>query len=680
MGIADASTTATNLYGAICVFTFFGAFISDSYIKRFYTILIFAPIEILVAHFPSLHPPPCDVAGECTAVSGRNLSLLTLGLYVIPLGEGAVRVCAAAFGGDQFDDGDPRELRGKMSFFNWYTFCISLGGFVGLVLVVWVQNNVGWDLGFLLSALVALLAAVVLLAGLPFYRHQNPTGSPLTRILQNLMEMHQATDGTCTSSVEVLERTSSFKRRRQEAVVEEAKIILRMLPIFLSSVLGYLPIPLLLTFTVQQGGAMDTRLGAISIPPASLFVIPIVFQMLTLVVYDRAAVPWLRRATGLAGGVTHLQRIGAGFASSVVALAVAAAVETHRRRRGGEMMSVFWLTPQFFMLGVMDVTSFVGLLEFFSSEASAGMKSIGGAVFFCIVGVASWMGSLLIRMVNRATAGGTGGGGWLDGADLDAGRLDLFYWLLAVFGLVSLVLYLVCASKYTYRHDPRMQSRMEDGRVSPASSMMKQAASPLHFQHLPEAQAPSERVQHPRSTSPAAGAWTPMAPIRRALPLPDELTENILARVASPRDLAFASAAHPDLRRIIAGASFPRLYRSLHPPQLLGILGPRGIMPVEAPHSNALAARAFAADADFSSDHLPADHGGSRWRPSDARDGRVLLMRSGSGLPADSVVLPELAVFDPFTRGYTLLPRIPDSLIAAHVPVSYDLIRTFWRL
>jgi len=256
--------------------------------------------------------------------------------------------------------------------------------------------------------------------------------------------------------------------------VEEAKIILRMLPVFLSSVLGYLPIPLLLTFTVQQGGTMDTRLGAAHVPPASLFVIPVVFQMLTLVAYDRAAVPWLRRATGYAGGVTHLQRIGAGFASSVVALAVAAAVEARRRGGGAAEMSVFWLTPQFFLLGVMDVTSFVGLLEFFYSEASAGMKSIGGAVFFCILGVASWLGSLLIRVVNRATARRGGGTGWLDGADLDAGRLDLFYWLLAVFGLVSLVLYLLCAWRYTYRHDPRMQSRMEDDRVSPAS--MKQAA------------------------------------------------------------------------------------------------------------------------------------------------------------------------------------------------------------
>ncbi|TKW25094.1 hypothetical protein SEVIR_3G094200v4 [Setaria viridis] len=517
MGIADASTTATNLYGAICVFTLFGAFISDSYIKRFYTILIFATIEILgymllacQAHFPSLHPPPCDITNhpeECTAVSGRNLSLLTLGLYVIPLGEGAVRVCAAALGGDQFDGGDPEELRGKMSFFNWYAFCISLGGFVGLVFVVWVQNNEGWDLGFVLSALVALLGAIVLLAGLPFYRHQKPTGSPLTRILQvfvaafrkrnlsvpdDLMEMHQATQGTGTS-IEVLERTSGFKFLDKAAVddgdtrrwslctvtqVEEAKIILRMLPIFLSSVLGYLPIPLLLTFTVQQGGTMDTRLGAAHVPPASLFVIPVVFQMLILVAYDRAAVPWLRRATGYAGGVTHLQRIGAGFACSVVALSTAAAVEARRRGMGAAAaaeMSVFWLAPQFFLLGVMDVTSFVGLLEFFYGEASAGMKSIGGAVFFCILGVASWLGSLLIRLVNRATARRGGGTGWLDGANLDAGRLDLFYWLLALFGLVSLLLYLLCASRYTYRHDPRtMQSRMEDDRVSPAS-LKKQA-------------------------------------------------------------------------------------------------------------------------------------------------------------------------------------------------------------
>ena len=55
MDVKDASTTSTNFFGAICFFCFLGAFISDSYIKRFYTMLIFAPIEILVTTSTTQH-------------------------------------------------------------------------------------------------------------------------------------------------------------------------------------------------------------------------------------------------------------------------------------------------------------------------------------------------------------------------------------------------------------------------------------------------------------------------------------------------------------------------------------------------------------------------------------------------------------------------------------------------
>ncbi|TVU51463.1 hypothetical protein EJB05_02895, partial [Eragrostis curvula] len=521
MGIKDASTTSTNFFGAICFFSFLGAFISDSYIKRFYTILIFAPIEIMAinqlkmfgpchgqgyillacqAHISSLHPPPCDIINhpnECTPVSGKNLSLLSLGLYLIPVGEGSLRSCAAALGGDQFDSDDPEEMRHRISYFNWFTFCISLGGFVGLVFLVWVQDNEGWGLSFVLAALLVLLGTVVVIGGLPLYRHQKPKGSPLTRIVQvfvaayrkrklslpeNLVETNEVTDASGNKSIELLERTPGFKFLDKAAVdngdkgawslctvtqVEEAKIILRMVPVFLSSVLGNVPLPLLLALTVQQGGAMDTRLGATSIPPASLFIVPIVFQMLILVAYDRAAVPWLRRLTGYHGGVTHLQRVAVGFAASVAALVVAAAVEGRRRQ-------LEYVAGDFFLLGVMDVTSFVGLLEFFYSEASVGMKSIGSAIVFCVLGVASWLGSFLINVVNRTTSSG-GGHGWLDGATLDASRLDLFYWLLAVFALVSLFIYLLCAWMYTYRHDPRMKPTVRDDDTLPPESTRQPA-------------------------------------------------------------------------------------------------------------------------------------------------------------------------------------------------------------
>ena len=104
-----------------------------------------------------------------------------------------------------------------------------------------------------------------------------------------------------------------------------------MIPIFITSALGYMPVSIILTFTVQQGNTMDTRLGAIRVSPATLFVIPTVFQMLILVVYDRFLVWLLRRATGYIGGVTHLQRIGVGYVATVLASAVAALVETRRK-------------------------------------------------------------------------------------------------------------------------------------------------------------------------------------------------------------------------------------------------------------------------------------------------------------------------------------------------------------
>ncbi|KAJ1258579.1 hypothetical protein BS78_10G086400 [Paspalum vaginatum] len=504
MDVARASTMASNFFAALQMFSIPAAFLADSYIKRFYTVLIFGPIEILgyillavQAYVPSLHPPHC-IPGQqtttCDSVHGSNLSLLLLGLYLVPIGDGAARACLPALGGEQFDTSDAVEQRQEASFFNWYTFAVSTGGFVGLVFVVWVENTKGWDLGFLVCALCVLLGMLIWIAGFPFYRNQPPSGSPITRILQVFVaafkkrkvklpedrsELKQIRQDDA-SALEILHRTEGFHCLDKAAVgtgntsawtlcsvtqVEETKIILRMVPIFLSAVLGYIPVPLILNFTVQQGNTMDTKLGAIHISPATLFVIPTVFQMVILIIYDRIIVPFLRRITGYVGGVTPLQRIGIGFFSAMVATGIAALVETKRKKVAednglmdattGIPMSVFWLTVQFFLLGIVDVTSFVGLLEFFYSEASMGMKSIGSSIFYCILGVSAWLGSLLIQVANRVTRHSDGTGGWLDGTNLNRGKLDRFYGLLAVLELISLLMYMFFARRYVYRNDQK---------------------------------------------------------------------------------------------------------------------------------------------------------------------------------------------------------------------------------
>lgn len=95
------------------------------------------------AHVPSLHPPQCQVPNTCEPVQGSNLSILLLGIYLICIGEGAIRACLPALGGDQFDKSDPIEQKLEASFFNWYTFGFSFGAFVRLVFIVWVENNKG---------------------------------------------------------------------------------------------------------------------------------------------------------------------------------------------------------------------------------------------------------------------------------------------------------------------------------------------------------------------------------------------------------------------------------------------------------------------------------------------------------------------------------------------------------
>jgi solute carrier family 15 (peptide/histidine transporter), member 3/4 len=48
MGVSDSATTVTNFVGATSGFTLIGAFLSDSYITRSRTILLFGPLEFLV--------------------------------------------------------------------------------------------------------------------------------------------------------------------------------------------------------------------------------------------------------------------------------------------------------------------------------------------------------------------------------------------------------------------------------------------------------------------------------------------------------------------------------------------------------------------------------------------------------------------------------------------------------
>lgn len=71
------------------------------------------------------------------------------------------------------------------SFFNCLLLAVCVGGAVSLTLVVWIQDNRGWDWGFGVSTVAIFLAMVIFAAGLPQYRLQVVQGtSAIIEIIQ----------------------------------------------------------------------------------------------------------------------------------------------------------------------------------------------------------------------------------------------------------------------------------------------------------------------------------------------------------------------------------------------------------------------------------------------------------------------------------------------------------------
>ncbi|CAL5083394.1 unnamed protein product [Urochloa decumbens] len=172
------------------------------------------------------------------------------------------------------------------------------------------------------------------------------------------------------------------------------------------------------------------------------------------------------------------------------------------------------------------------------------------------------------------------------------------------------------------------------------------------------------------------------------LDLSEDLLWEILLRIGSPADLIRASAACVTFRRLIADPCFLRRYRSIHPPLLLGFLGNRsicsgtsGFQPVEPPHPNAPVARALPRASHFRLDsYLPARR--NHWDYCDACDGRVLVdcIRELHG--EFNFLDVELAVCDPLSRRWLLLPPIPDDLVASVQVQGRNIVRfwPFWTL
>ncbi|KAG5569932.1 hypothetical protein H5410_059698 [Solanum commersonii] len=494
---SDSANIVTNFMGTLNLLALLGGFLADAKLGRYATIATFGCIAAvgvtlltLATSIPSMKPPVCDSRskGHCIEASGQQLALLYAALYTISLGCGGIKSSVSGFGSDQFDSSNPKENKAMIYFFNRFYFCISLGSLFAVTVLVYIQDNVGRGWGYGISAGTMVLSVAVLLGGTSLYRFKKPEGSPLTIIWRVLIlawrkrkfshpsdpgflnEYHNAKVPhtkmlRCLDKAAILDDYAVANENRINSwivstvsQVEEVKMVLKLIPIWSTCILFWTVYSQMNTFSIEQATFMNRNVGKFGIPAGSFSFFLFISILLFTSINERVTVPIARKITGNRQGLTSLQRVGIGLILSIVGMVAAAVVEKQRRENAihhNYSISAFWLVPQFFIVGAGEAFAYVGQLEFFIREAPEGMKSMSTGLFLSTLSMGFFISSLLVSIVHKVT-----NGSWLKN-NLNNGKLDYFYWLLAVLGALNYFVFLVFSTRHQYKTQ-HLSTTLED--------------------------------------------------------------------------------------------------------------------------------------------------------------------------------------------------------------------------
>ncbi|KAL6616459.1 hypothetical protein ACP70R_038729 [Stipagrostis hirtigluma subsp. patula] len=467
-----AAAAAVNAWaGASQMLPLLGACVADSWLGRYRTILLASALYILglgMVTISAVLPPDhamqvcadVDGAARCRP-SGSHALAFYVSIYMVAFAQGCHKPCVQAFGADQFDRSDAEESAARSSFFNWLRFWMSWGDTVAVVVLSYVQDNVGWGLGFGIPWVVVCFSMAIFLLGTRTYRMYPPEkDNPFARIGSTFLAMSKNWM-LCFLPGDQKPAKTIAGCEEMAVHVEEAKGILRLFPIWVTSLIYAIVFAQVSTLFTKQASTLDRSLGKVlDVPAAALQSFGGVTIIALIPVYDRAIVPLARRLTRLPSGITMLQRIGAGIAVAVMTMAAAAMVEGKRLAVAREHgvaddpgatvpMSLWWIVPQYVLIGVADVLTIVGLQEFFYDQVPDSLRSLGLALYLSILGIGSFLSGLLVSVIDGMTRRG-GGEGWFSD-NLNRAHLDYFYWLLAALSAAELIAFLHYAGKYVYK-------------------------------------------------------------------------------------------------------------------------------------------------------------------------------------------------------------------------------------
>uniref|UniRef100_A0A8C2A4R4 Solute carrier family 15 member 1 n=1 Tax=Cyprinus carpio TaxID=7962 RepID=A0A8C2A4R4_CYPCA len=330
----DLATSIYHAFVALCYLTpILGAIIADSWLGKFKTIIylsiVYAIGQVTMA-ISTIH----DITDANRDGTPDNftfhIALSMLGLILIALGTGGIKPCVAAFGGDQFQEHQSRQLN---TFFSVFYLCINAGSLLStLITPVLRAQECGihtqqqcYPLAFGVPAVLMVISLVVFIAGSGMYVKTDPEGNIMWSVCKCI--------GFAIKN-RFRHRSSSYPKREHWmdwANEKYDKLLIAQIKMVLKVLFLYIPLPMFWTLFDQKGSRWTLQATTMSGDFVSILISPDQMQtvnpilILTLVpIMDRLIFPLIQKC-GL--NFSPLKRMTVGMLFAAMAFVSAALVQ-----------------------------------------------------------------------------------------------------------------------------------------------------------------------------------------------------------------------------------------------------------------------------------------------------------------------------------------------------------------
>ncbi|XP_057808098.1 protein NRT1/ PTR FAMILY 5.5-like [Salvia miltiorrhiza] len=496
LGFTRAAAIVNVFWGVVAILPLFLAFLVETLTGNYWMLLLSSFSYSAGLGFLAMSTPPVlgrtmgtcrEYKAECIG-QGQKVLFYTA-LPLIAFGMSGHLTSWNSFMAEQFvrvegeDDDDERTF---WKFF-YSIFATIVLTFVAVLGLPYIKP---WSVRFGIPAICTLVATLLFFSGSCSYKYFKPPGSPLTKFFRvfaaavsklfcriprdpkELFELNHpqlyviphTKSLRCLDKAAIVRPTKPLEEQAQNlwrlctvTEVEETKTILRMVPVWTTFILCGVVNAIGFTYFVEQLDHLDHKVGRLKLPSVALLWFFDQTQNQIAKLYAMLANRLAR-----SGSIKFAPPLGIAVSMTLAILCCVTAAKVEARRLGVVRahglvekpdatvpMSMFWLLPQFVLLGASTGIFNYSALCFFVDQAPASTRPYLPFMISAVFGVGILGSVASVFVVGKVSERG-GKRSWFQ-HDLNGSRMDKYYWTLAWLMAVNLGVFVVVAMLYRYK-------------------------------------------------------------------------------------------------------------------------------------------------------------------------------------------------------------------------------------